>query len=209
MRKLESRSVTTFDTVLQLCSKYSTSSCVYKFCPGLQITEYERYKKMIHFDVKSVQITTEYFARVDSVSCLLWFELGKKASATRREAEFILCHHCVRLSCNLETQTQRTQAESLSKKVKHQLSSSKAHLSYMSPDSQMKCKKQQKIEHDKSIRKLRKYKHTDITLDIEQHEAMCNVVTAIEANCSDELQGLIVEGINLITYLDALLSIDR
>ena len=149
------------------------------------------------------------FACVDSVSCLLWFELGKKASATRKEAESILCHHCVRLRFNIETQTQRTQAECPSKKVKCQLSSSKAHLSYMSPDSQMKRKKQQKIEHNKSLRKLRKYEHTDIMLDSEQNEEMCNVVTAIEANCSDELQGLIVEGINLITYLDTLLSIDR
>ena len=66
----------------------------------------------------------------------------------------------------------------------------------MFPDSEMKRKKQQKTEGDKSLWKLRKYEHTDTMLDSKQHEEMCNVVTAIEANCSDKLQDLIVEGIN-------------
>ena len=196
MRKVESGCVTTTDAVLKLCSKYSTNSSVYKFCPGLEMSEYEHYKEIIRFDIKSVRLTTEPFARVDSVLCLLWFELGKRASAARREAESILCQHCVRLRCYLESQAKRTQAESPSKKVSRQLPSSNARLSYMSPDSQMKRKKQQRIQHDECRRKICKYEHTDITLDSEQHEEMCNVVSMIERNCSDELEELIMEGMN-------------
>ena len=127
---------------------------------------------------------------------MLWFELGKKASATRREAESILCQPCVRLRCYLECQAERTQAESPSKKVKRQLPSSNARLSYMSPKSQLKRKKQQRIRCDDDQRKLRKYEHTDIMLDGEQHDEMSRVVATIEEHCSDELQELITEGNN-------------
>ena len=54
-------------------------------------------RNLIRYDIKSVRKTAEPFCRIESVSCLLWFDIGKRASATRRESESLLCQQCVRL----------------------------------------------------------------------------------------------------------------
>ena len=99
-----------------LLEKYSSNSKVYKFCPGLDASEYISYKEKIQFDVKSLRKTEEPFLRIDSVRCLLWFRLGKTASVQRREAESVVCPPCVKLRGDLDHQLRRTLAESPSKK---------------------------------------------------------------------------------------------
>lgn len=122
-----------------LLRKYSPFSATHKFCPGLALSEYENYKSVIRFHCKGVRETVEPISRVDSVGCLMWFEIGKvKVSKERREAEELLCPNCVRMKSNLDHQVRRTVAESPSKKIKRQCPSSCARLSYMSPQSQMK-----------------------------------------------------------------------
>ena len=54
------------------------------FVQELIIAEYEELKSEIRFDLKSVRRSNEPFVRVDSVHCLLWFELGKTCSYERR-----------------------------------------------------------------------------------------------------------------------------
>lgn len=61
------------DTVLNLCNKYSNKSPTHKLCPGLQLSEYETYKYVIRFDLKSVRHTSEPFIHIDSTSCLMWW----------------------------------------------------------------------------------------------------------------------------------------
>ena len=65
------------DKVLVLCQKYSKT---YKFCPGIDIAEYEANFEVIHFDVKGAHKTSEPFLRIDSSKCMLWHKLGKTAS---------------------------------------------------------------------------------------------------------------------------------
>ena len=166
-------------------NNYSNFSSTYKFCPGLEVSEYEEYKRNIHFDIKSVRKLTEPFLRIESISCQIWYELGKSSSIKKREAESVLCQHCVRLKCNLSHQAKRTQQES---------PSSHARLLYMSPFSQQKRKQSIKIERDNAARKIRKYEHTRMRLDEEQDEEMNRVVTTIEKECEDELQKLFTEG---------------
>ena len=200
MREMENGIISGTEAVLKLCSKYSTNSATHKFCPGLDISTYKAYKDIIRFDIKSVRQTTEPFARVDSVHCLLWFDLGCRPSLARREAESLLCSSCVRLRCDLERQVARAKTDSPSKKAK-QHPSSHAPLMYMSPESQLKRKQQQKRRHDIDQKKLRKYEQSEISLDGEQHDEMCAVVTTIEEKCSGEMEELISEGIYNILQL--------
>lgn len=197
MRAVESgllSAATATETILHLCSKYSTTSESYKFCPGLQPAEYERHKDIIRFDVKSVRRTTEPFDRVDSINCLMWFEIGKKARKERREANEVVCSRCVRLRCDLERQIKRTENESPSKKIKRQNPSSRARLSYMSPTSQLKRAQSQRIERGKDKRKLQRYEHTELPLDSEQDDEISTVVSTIDQSFSDELEKLYEEG---------------
>lgn len=177
-----------------LLEKYSSKSKVYKFCPGLDVSQYEQYKDIVRFDVKSLRKTEEPFLHIDSVRCLLWFLLGKTISVQRREAEAVICPPCVKLRGNLDHQARRTAAESPSKRVKRQDASSHARLSYMSPASQAKRKEHQKKERDEAKRKAKSYEHTELPLDTEQHEQMDAVTSAIEKECPGELEKLFVEG---------------
>ena len=78
------------------------------------------------------------------------------------------------------------------KNIKHQSASSHARLSYMSPESQLKWKQNQKIQKNNTRQKLHAYEHTELPLDAEQDKEMDEVV--IEQECSGELQELFIEG---------------
>ena len=104
MREVERGSLTesASEKMLYLCSKYSTDSRVYKFCPGLDPLEYEKSAEVIRFDAKSVHKMSEPFLHVESVRCLRWFELGKTSSLERRKASAVICPPCVRLRCDVD-----------------------------------------------------------------------------------------------------------
>ena len=194
MKEVERGHVATTDDVIKLCEKYSPYSATHKFCPGLGVDQYEKYKETIRFDVKSLRQTTEPFHRIESASCSLWFDIGKRPSAMRRESESLLCHSCIRLKCNLDRQVTRTEGESPSKKLKRQNPSSNAPLTYMSPKSQQRRKQRQKLRHDDNQRRLRRYEHTEIPLDEEQHSEMTQIINEIEEHLPNELEKLIAEG---------------
>ena len=182
------------EKVLLLCEKYSSDSKIYKFCPGLDISEYEGKREIIRFDVKAAHKTSEPFLRVDSVKCLLWHKLGMTASSVRKEASCVMCPPCVRLKCDIEHQARRTKEESPSKKKERQDTSSRARLSYMSPESrvQRQCKQAARRFSDK--RKLEHFEATEVPLDAEQDEEMSTIVSKIEETCPDELEKLFSEG---------------
>ena len=197
MREVENGVISGTEAVLKLCSRYSTYSTTHKFCHGLEVSQYEAYRDVIRYDIKNVRQTTEPFARVDSVRCLLWFDLGHRPTLARREAESLLCSNCVRLKCDIEHQAARSKTDSPSKKAK-QHPSSHAPLMYMSPESQLKRKQQQRRRHEIDLRKLRKYEQTEISLDSEQHDEMMAVMSTIEEKCSDEMEQLVSEGMYCI-----------
>ena len=86
----------------------------------------------------------EPFFRIDSKKCLLWFQLSKTSSSERKAADSVQCPSCTRLKCGLEHQARRTCPS------KRQDSSSNAKLSYMSPQSQLKRRQNQKMEMDEN-----------------------------------------------------------
>ena len=74
--------------VLELCKRYSLNS---PSCPSIDVDEYEQIRAIIRFDLVSVQKTTEPFCCIDSINCLLWFELGAKCKNERRLADTSCC----------------------------------------------------------------------------------------------------------------------
>ena len=192
-REIERGSLTTsaLQTVLK---KYSPYSACYKFCPGLDPVDYEaNYHEVIRYHLKGVRKMEIPVLRIDSILCPMWFELGK-SSSQKREAEAVLCRHCVKLKCQLDHQVKRTQAESPSKKLKRLDASSHAPLSFMSPASQLKRKQNVKMKRENTVRKLKHYEHVEVPLDDHQDVEMANVMTAIENQCADELEQLFLEG---------------
>ena len=53
--------------VLEICSKFSLDSPIYRFCSGIHAKEYEEMHEIICFDVKSVRQTFNPFLHVESV----------------------------------------------------------------------------------------------------------------------------------------------
>ena len=197
MREVERGDLTGFscvEVVDMLCKKYSTTSQIGKFCPGISEVDYDGYKDIITFDMKSVRITLEPFHRVDSSNCLMWTELGRTASKEHKEANEVLCRNCSRLRCNLEHQVRRTMDQGPSKRIKQQDPSSHARLSYMSPNSQSKRIAIKRIERFKDKRKLGRFTHTDLTLDDEQDEELSSIVLTITENHSEELEKVFDQG---------------
>lgn len=180
--------------ISMLCKKYSTTSKIGKFCPGISSTEYECYKDTIRFDLKSVRITLEPFHRIDANKCLMWTELGRTASRERREATEVLCRYCVRLRCNLNHQVRRTKDQGPSKRMKQQDPSSRARLSYMSPNNKSKRTVNKRIERGKDKRKVKRFTRTDLTIDCEQAEEISAVVSMISREHSDELEKVFEQG---------------
>uniref|UniRef100_A0A1X7VWU8 Uncharacterized protein n=1 Tax=Amphimedon queenslandica TaxID=400682 RepID=A0A1X7VWU8_AMPQE len=112
----------------------------------------------------------------------------------KRKSEELLCCQSVCLKCNLERQVRRTSEESPSKKLKRQCATSRARLTYMSPNSQVKRKASQKISKDSMSRKLNQYFAEKVTFDEEQNEELNNVMTVIKGKCRKELNDIFAEG---------------
>ena len=137
----------------ELCKKLSADSD-YKFCLGIDPQHYKlHYYETIHFDLKSVQQTIEPFVRVDSVNCKLWFTSANNATIAEKSSREVRCSACKRLVTNLDCQRRRTLAESPSRKLKRQSSSSRTRLTYMSPASQQKRKSNAQSERSNMMRK--------------------------------------------------------
>ncbi len=57
MKEVEKGRLQSPAAVSDLLEKYSSKSKLYKFCPGLDVSQYEQYKDIIRFDVKSLRKT--------------------------------------------------------------------------------------------------------------------------------------------------------
>uniref|UniRef100_A0A1X7VST4 Uncharacterized protein n=1 Tax=Amphimedon queenslandica TaxID=400682 RepID=A0A1X7VST4_AMPQE len=63
------------------------------------IQEYDEIREVIRFDIKSVHRTFSLFSHVDSVKCLLWFELSAKCTK-ERVAKSVMCLVCLKNMIN-------------------------------------------------------------------------------------------------------------
>jgi len=151
--KLQSGTISSSGEVHNLCRMFSDQS-QYKFCPGLEWEFYEeRYHSVIRYHPSYVRYCTAPFQRVDSVKCKLWYQLPANASLVDKSAVEVLCSFCKRLKTDLDWQLQRTSSESPSVKVKRQAPSSRAKLTYMSPASQLKRRRNALTERNNDKKK--------------------------------------------------------
>ena len=86
LRTVEEGTITTPGDFKALCEKI-TDSRNYKFCPGIEIEEYERYKEVIRYDPKSVQIIDFPVKRIESTKCEHWFPLSQGRSIAKKEGD--------------------------------------------------------------------------------------------------------------------------
>ena len=91
------------------------------------------------------------------------------------------------MGTNEETPTQR---------IKRQKPSSRARLSYMSPASQLKRKTLAQYERTNNIRKLQKYEESEVILDDDQNNEMCQIMEKIGV---DELAKLYKKGTSMVS----------
>ena len=194
MRNLEQGVLQDESDAHDLLERFSTAS-MYKFCPGIEWSYYhEHYYNAIRFHIKSVRCTETPFQRIDSVNCKMWFKLPMNASLADKNSTEAKCPACKRLCSDLEWQLKRTAKESPSRKVKRQAASSRARLTYMSPNSRVKRKQNASMERGIAKRKLAKYENTELTLADEQHTQMCDIVNIIDGSVGDDLQKIFEEG---------------
>lgn len=192
--KFQSGTVSSNAEVYKLCEMFSSQS-PYKLCPGIDWELYEEhYHSVIRYHLKSVRYCMVPFQRVDSVNCVLWFQLPVNAPLSDKFANEMMCSVCKRLKSDLDWQRKRTLCESPSRRMKRQAASSKAKLTYMSPASQLKRKQNVLMERNNDKFKLAKYESTEVTLSEEQHEDMNAVVSKIEEISKDKLEKVFAEG---------------
>jgi len=68
--------IRTTEEALRICLISSTDDG-FKFCPGLNVTEYyEQYHSAIGYNIQSVRVWEKPFKHVDSVNCLLWHQIS-------------------------------------------------------------------------------------------------------------------------------------
>jgi hypothetical protein len=132
---LHSKEVGKIETVehfLNVCDMMANVKGEYKFCPGLDPSEYETmYFSKIRYDIKNVRRMNCPFERIDSCNCLLFHKLAKNASIMEKELECVRCSACKRLVSDLNERLKTAVASP--DKVKRQKSSSNCPLKYMSP----------------------------------------------------------------------------
>ena len=172
---------------LSVCALMANEKGEYKFCPGVDLFEYEtKYFSKIRYDVKNLRRANSPFERIDSCNCLLFHKLAKNASIIEKELECVLCSACKRLVSDLNQRLKT--AVSSPVKVKRQQTSSNCPLKYMSPSSQKKRKENAQREQAKDRSRLQKYLHTELTLDDDQHDELSKLMDTIEEKGGKEIE---------------------
>ena len=190
---VEKGNVTTPDEFKVLCEKLIDPRM--KYCPGFQLQQYEEYKEIIRYDMKSVKLTDTPVKRIASAKCLLWFPLGKRGVKKEKlEESEVLCSPCVRLLGYLRSTAQRLSLVPPEDKVKHQQAGSFFPMKYLSPESLKRRKTNIKCTQLKERKMLNKYVPEDITLDDHQHAEMCQIQSSIDSIASNELESVFTEG---------------
>ena len=192
LRSQQSGEIQTEDQLLSLCEMMANKKGEYKFCPGIEPSEYQsKYFDKIRYDIKNVRRTEHPFKRIDSANCQLYFKIAKNASIIEKGLECVPCSACKRLVRDLN---QRVAAAVTSPdKMKRQQPSSHCPLKYMSPTSQKKRKENTQQERTQQIVKLQKYAHTELTLDDEQNDELTKLIATIEERGDEEVEKILKE----------------
>jgi len=192
LTSVQKGTVQTADEALKICLTISSEGD-YKFCPGLDQTEYyEYYHSVIRFHLKSVRLWERPFQRIDSVNCTLWHQLKSNATEIEKSSVEVLCRPCKRLKSDLDHQRRRSDV-SPARRLKRQLPSSRYKEKYLSPLSRTKRKAAAQKERSNDKAKLARLIELDITLEDDQSDEVSEVLQTIEQKCSKELASILQE----------------
>ena len=165
----------------------------YKFCPGIDCREYyENYFSIIRYNIASVGIWDRPFECVDSVNCLLWHQLKHNATYEEKESEEVLCRPCKRLCTDLDHQRRRSDVSS-SKRIERLQLSSNFQWKFLSPISRSKRRVAAQRQRTRDKAKLVKLGELDVTLEDDQSDELCEIVSKIDDECKDEVESIFQE----------------
>lgn len=133
------------------------------------------------------------FNRVASIKCPLYHKLPKNASLVEKAAAEVQCAACKRLVHDLHQLVAKKAAVSPKHKASWMQPSSRYKMKYLSPASLQKRKQLIKQERIRDKRIVERYIRTRLTLDDEQHDEVCGIVTSIENSHKDELEKVLAE----------------
>ena len=170
---------------LSVCEKISKSGN-YKFCPGMSVEVFsETYASVLRYESKSVRVATELFSCVDSPSCSMWHRLARNASIFEEDTDDVMCQPCKQMRSHLDQHVWVSQAVTPMKKAGRLEPSSRCPLSTLSPDSVNKWRENLMTEWAQDKKTIRKYEHTEITLDDDQSDEMAEIVNVINSRSPD------------------------
>ena len=168
------------------------SSSPYKFCPGLDFNFYkEQYADILRYDSKSVKVTKEPFARVESHQCLMWHELAKNASIFEKDQSEVMCQPCKKMKSHLD-QLVRTALKVTPKEKEARLDvSSRFPMSALSPASQKKRRGKLLKERNQYKKKL---ELMEVTHDDAQNDDMANIVGIVNKDSHRSALNEVIDG---------------
>lgn len=152
---MEEGTIETVDNFKYLCEKVSEPSM--KYCPGLSVEEYEEYKQVVGYDIKSVCITEGPFKRIASKHCLLWYPMSRNMSKDNKRSYEVICRKCVGLRSQMKGAMKRSATVTPEVKLRRQQANSSFPMRYLSPESLEKRKMNIKLAKYKEKRKIKKY----------------------------------------------------
>ena len=94
LRSKQVGEIETENQLLSLCEMMANEKGEYKFCPGIEPSEYQtKYFDQIRYDIKNVRRSDHPFKRVDSIDCQLYFKISKNASIIEKGLEVFPVQH--------------------------------------------------------------------------------------------------------------------
>lgn len=193
LRTTETGNISSVDDFLSVCEKISKSGN-YKFCPGMNVKVFnETYTSVLRYESKSVRVATEPFSRVDSPNCNMWHTLAKNASIFEKDMDDIMCQPCKKMRSHLDQRIRASLAVTPTKKASRLEPSSRCPLSALSSASVNKRRENLMSERARDKKTIRKYEHTEITLDDDQSDEMAEVVDVINSKSPDALSEIFQE----------------
>ena len=191
LQTTEEGEINSINTFHDTC--YRLLSTEYKFCPGLKVSEYNRYKSKIRYDPSYVHITEEPIKRIESTDCKRWFKIPRNAPREEKAATDVLCSCCKKMRNNLARSKKREEAVSPGRKLRRLNPSSHFNSKYLSPQSQKKRQENVRVERKKDKKLLRKYAPHEVILDDQQNDELSKLVSTIDNDGKQSLQDVLDE----------------
>ena len=128
---------------------------------------------------KSVKISSDPFERVKSPKCQRWRKFASNSSIFERDLTDVMCQPCKKMCSYLDQLVRTAVSVTPARKASRQDPSSTCPISSLSPASQKKRKYNLMHERVEDKKRLRKYEHTELTLDDEQSDELSQIVQII------------------------------